>query len=156
MNTVTAKQLKQRTWEIIRRVRSGERMTITYRGKAVAVIAPPEEEKTEALMVSVAKSHLAFISTMVTWDNLHFENIFPGIVLTPWGIFAIKQSLKTVFQFQIDHIIIVKLAQPGVFGTVEKHASRGNLPVVADLVFCKNLTGRSLIAGKICAPKTGS
>ena len=37
----------------------------------------------DALMVSVAKSHLAFISTMVTWDNLHFENIFPGIVLTP-------------------------------------------------------------------------
>ncbi len=37
----------------------------------------------DALMVSVAKSHLAFISTMVTWDNLHFENIFPGTVLTP-------------------------------------------------------------------------
>ena len=37
----------------------------------------------DALMVSVAKSHLPFISTMVTWDNLHFENIFPGTVLTP-------------------------------------------------------------------------
>jgi predicted nucleic acid-binding protein len=37
----------------------------------------------DALMVSVAKSHLSFISTMVTWDNLHFENIFPGTVLTP-------------------------------------------------------------------------
>ena len=37
----------------------------------------------DALMVSVAKNHLAFISTMVTWDNLHFENIFPGTVLTP-------------------------------------------------------------------------
>jgi len=34
-------------------------------------------------MVSVAKRHLGFISTMVTWDNLHFENIFPGTVLTP-------------------------------------------------------------------------
>ena len=49
MSTVTAKQLKQRTGEVIRRVRSGERLTVTYRGKPVAVIAPPEEEKTEAL-----------------------------------------------------------------------------------------------------------
>jgi len=49
MNTVTAKQLKQKTGEIIRRIRSGERLTVTYRGKPVAVIAPPEEEKTEAL-----------------------------------------------------------------------------------------------------------
>jgi predicted nucleic acid-binding protein len=37
----------------------------------------------DALMASVAKHHLTFISTMVTWDNLHFENIFPGTVLTP-------------------------------------------------------------------------
>ena len=37
----------------------------------------------DALMASVAKRHLAFISKMVTWDNLHFENIFPGTVLTP-------------------------------------------------------------------------
>ena len=37
----------------------------------------------DALMVSVAKRYLGFISTMVTWDNLHFENIFPGTVLTP-------------------------------------------------------------------------
>ncbi len=49
MSTVTAKQLKQRTGEVIRRVRSGERLTVTYRGKPVAVIAPPEVEKTEAL-----------------------------------------------------------------------------------------------------------
>jgi len=49
MSTVTAKQLKQRTGEVIRRVRSGERLTVTYRGKPVAVVAPPEEEKMEAL-----------------------------------------------------------------------------------------------------------
>lgn len=49
MSTVTARQLKQRTGEVIRRVRSGERLTVTYRGKAVAVIAPPEKETTEAL-----------------------------------------------------------------------------------------------------------
>jgi len=62
---------------------------------------------------------------------------------------------KTVFQSQIDHIVIVKLAQPGIFGAVEKHTSGGNRPVVADLVFRKYLQCRSLIAGKICAPKTG-
>jgi predicted nucleic acid-binding protein len=37
----------------------------------------------DALMTSVAKKHLPFISTMITWDNLHFKNIFHGTVLTP-------------------------------------------------------------------------
>ena len=40
MGVITAKQLKQKTGEIIKRVMSGEKMTITYRGKPVAVIAP--------------------------------------------------------------------------------------------------------------------
>jgi hypothetical protein len=37
----------------------------------------------DALMISVSKRHLPFISTMVTWDNLHFRDIFQGPVLTP-------------------------------------------------------------------------
>ncbi len=37
----------------------------------------------DALMMVVARKHLPFISTMVTWDKVHFENIFPGNVLTP-------------------------------------------------------------------------
>jgi hypothetical protein len=37
----------------------------------------------DALVVVVAQKHLPFISTMVTWDKIHFENIFPGTVLTP-------------------------------------------------------------------------
>lgn len=37
----------------------------------------------DALMMVVARKHLPFISTMVTWDKVHFENIFPGIVLNP-------------------------------------------------------------------------
>jgi prevent-host-death family protein len=49
MGTVTAKQLKQRTGEVIRRVKSGERLTVTYRGKPVAVIAPPTPEGTKTL-----------------------------------------------------------------------------------------------------------
>jgi len=40
MGTVTAKQLKQRTGEIIKRLKSGERFTLTHRGKPVAVISP--------------------------------------------------------------------------------------------------------------------
>jgi predicted nucleic acid-binding protein len=37
----------------------------------------------DALMISAAKKHLPFVSTMVSWDDIHFENIFPGTVLTP-------------------------------------------------------------------------
>jgi predicted nucleic acid-binding protein len=37
----------------------------------------------DALMVVVAQKHMPFISTMVTWDKDHLENIFPGTVLTP-------------------------------------------------------------------------
>jgi len=37
----------------------------------------------DALMISVAKKHLPFISAMITWDNMHFKNIFHGTVLTP-------------------------------------------------------------------------
>ena len=52
---------------------------------------------------------------------------------------------KTVFQPQIDHIIILKLAQAGIFGAVEKHIARGDLPVVTNFVFCEYFTGRSVI-----------
>lgn len=41
MGTVTAKQLKQKTGEVIRRVKSGGRLTLTYRGKEIATICPP-------------------------------------------------------------------------------------------------------------------
>jgi hypothetical protein len=37
----------------------------------------------DALMISVVNKHLPFVSTMVSWDDIHFENIFPGTVLTP-------------------------------------------------------------------------
>ena len=37
----------------------------------------------DALVVEVAQKHLPFISTMVSWDTIHFEYIFPGAVLTP-------------------------------------------------------------------------
>ncbi len=37
----------------------------------------------DALMISVAKKHLPFVTTLVTWDDLHFKDIFTGTVLTP-------------------------------------------------------------------------
>jgi predicted nucleic acid-binding protein len=37
----------------------------------------------DALMISVAKKHLPFVSTMATWDDRHFKDIFSGTVLTP-------------------------------------------------------------------------
>ena len=37
----------------------------------------------DALMISVSQKYLPFISTMVTWDNVHFGTIFNGTVLTP-------------------------------------------------------------------------
>ncbi len=40
MGVITAKQLKQKTGEVIKRIKSGERLTLTYRGKPVAVIVP--------------------------------------------------------------------------------------------------------------------
>lgn len=45
MGTISAKQLKQRTGEVIKRVRAGERLTVTYRGKPVALIAPSTGEQ---------------------------------------------------------------------------------------------------------------
>ena len=44
MGIITAKQLKLRTGEVLSKVRSGEQLIVTYRGKPVAVIAPPKTE----------------------------------------------------------------------------------------------------------------
>ena len=49
MGNVTAKQLNQKTGEVLRKVRSGERLTVTYRGKPIAVIAPLESEITNTV-----------------------------------------------------------------------------------------------------------
>lgn len=37
----------------------------------------------DALMLIVAKKHVSFISTLVTWDRDHFKDKFPGSVITP-------------------------------------------------------------------------
>ena len=44
MGTVTAKQLKQKTGDVIKRIKSGERLILTYRGKPLAIIEPATEQ----------------------------------------------------------------------------------------------------------------
>ena len=53
----------------------------------------------------------------------------------------IRMILKTVPQSEINYLIFTILAQAGLFRAVEKHISGGNLPVVADFVFCEDLRG---------------
>ena len=43
MAVITAKQLKQRTGEIIKRIKAGEKLTVTFRGK----LSPASEEQKE-------------------------------------------------------------------------------------------------------------
>ncbi len=59
MGIVTAKQLKQKTGEVIRRIKSGERLTLTYRGKPLAVIEPTTEKDINMISESVK-----------AWDNI--------------------------------------------------------------------------------------
>ena len=37
----------------------------------------------DALMISVAEKYLSFVSTMITWDDVHFKDKFAGNVVTP-------------------------------------------------------------------------
>lgn len=48
MGTITAKQLKQKTGEVIKRIKAGERLILTYRGKLLAYIEPAFDKPTNA------------------------------------------------------------------------------------------------------------
>ena len=37
----------------------------------------------DALIIAAAHKHLSFVSTMITWDKIHFKDKFSGAVLTP-------------------------------------------------------------------------
>lgn len=47
MGTITAKQLKQKTGEVIKRIKAGERLALTYRGKLLAYIEPAFDKSTK-------------------------------------------------------------------------------------------------------------
>ena len=51
---VGARELKQHTGEILERVRMGERVLITYRGEAIAVISPIDQEALRQALASEA------------------------------------------------------------------------------------------------------
>ncbi len=45
MQSVTSKELKNKTGEVLRRVRSGSKVAITNRGRRIAVIVPAADDE---------------------------------------------------------------------------------------------------------------
>jgi prevent-host-death family protein len=45
MKSITAKELKNRTGDVLRRVGTGEKVLVTKRGKPCAVLAPVEKDQ---------------------------------------------------------------------------------------------------------------
>ncbi len=68
MGTITAKQLKQKTGDVIKRIKSGERLTLTYRGKPLAVIEPTTDKDIKKLN-KVSDSVKAWDSIESTLDS---------------------------------------------------------------------------------------
>jgi antitoxin (DNA-binding transcriptional repressor) of toxin-antitoxin stability system len=75
MGTITAKQLKLKTGEVIRRIKSGERLTLTYRGKPLAFIEPTANNAVKELN-RVAESVKAWerIESTLNSTNPQFKN----------------------------------------------------------------------------------
>jgi prevent-host-death family protein len=75
VGTITAKQLKQKTGEVIKRIKSGERLTLTYRGKPLAVIEPATDKDIKKLN-KVRDSVKAWerIESTLKSTNPKFEN----------------------------------------------------------------------------------
>ena len=75
MGTVAAKQLKQKTGEVIKRIKSGERLTLTYRGKPLAVIEPTtEKDIRESTNVSDPVKAWERIESTLNSTSPEFEN----------------------------------------------------------------------------------
>ena len=75
MGTITAKQLKQKTGEVIKRIKSGERLTLTYRGKPLAVIEPTiDNDKTKLNMVSDSVKAWDRIESTLNSTDPEFKN----------------------------------------------------------------------------------
>ena len=75
MGTITAKQLKQKTGEVIRRIKSGERLTLTYRGKHLAVIEPTTQNDIKELnRVNESEKAWEKIGSTLNSTNSEFKN----------------------------------------------------------------------------------
>lgn len=46
MGSITAKELRRRTGEFIRRLKAGEKFSLTHRGKVIATVTPAEDTPT--------------------------------------------------------------------------------------------------------------
>jgi prevent-host-death family protein len=77
MGTITAKQLKQKTGEVIKRIKSGERLILTYRGKPLAVIEPAFD-KTKKAVDQVKEFQKAWESITKQHLNLKIGGRQPG------------------------------------------------------------------------------
>jgi len=58
MAAVGVRELKNRLSEYLRRVRTGERLVVTERGKPVAVISPPVAEPTDGHIEALLRAGL--------------------------------------------------------------------------------------------------
>ena len=75
MGTITAKQLKQKTGDVIKRIKSGERLTLTYRGKPLAVIEPTTEKNLNKInKVSDSVKAWESIESTLNSTNPEFKN----------------------------------------------------------------------------------
>ena len=75
MGTITAKQLKQKTGDVIKRIKSGERLTLTYRGKPLAVIEPVTDNDIKNLnKVSDSVKAWERIESTLNRTNPEFKN----------------------------------------------------------------------------------
>jgi len=75
MGAITAKQLKQKTGEVIRRIKSGERLTLTYRGKPLALIEPILKNDTKELnKVNESIKAWGKIESTLNSTNPEFKN----------------------------------------------------------------------------------
>ena len=75
MGTITAKQLKQKTGDVIKRIKSGERLTLTYRGKPLAVIEPANDNDIKKLnRVSDSVKAWQRIESTLNSTNPEFKN----------------------------------------------------------------------------------
>lgn len=63
MVTVGIRQLKNRLSHYLRRVKTGERLLVTERGKSVAVVSPPAEKATDRRVEAMLRERIA------RWDG---------------------------------------------------------------------------------------
>ena len=101
MNTVGVRELKANLSRCLKRVQTGERLTVTDRGRAVAVIAPVE-----------AESKLDWVHAMVAegrarWGGGKPAGLNPGIKL------RVKSASQMVLEDRRDrHDRLSRLKQP--------------------------------------------